>query len=419
MNGIKRLFLSVLLCAGVAAPAAADFESGLAAYYKLDYATALQEWLPLAEQGDAKSVYQLGVLYYRGEGVLRNDRTAAKWFETAAELGDPDAQYNLAVMYANGEGIVQNLERAHMWFLIADWRYQTGDGSEWALKSKELAARNRDLTAAQISEASVARARRQAEQKQALLLALDRQATRQAPPMPVTKEPIAAAAPAAGDCQAAECDVPAMEQPAFAAAPTAKALPESARGSEEPDLDIFPIVSDYRSPTGPTGNNRSGPHWGIDIRAPKGTPVLAVADGTVYRSRLHNENGHEIKIKHAMGTADEIRIHYGNLDQNLVKVGDKVKRGQVIGIVGNSGSESRTEMTFLHFALWTSSKRGAGGTCCNSKNPNDFWYDTGEVLPIFRPDGDYSDQPHRFVYPVPAKSDLDFFKGMTTALNWQ
>ena len=77
MNGIRRLLLSALLCVGFAVPAAADFESGLAAYYKLDYATALQEWLPLAEQGDAKAAYQLGVLYYRGEGVLRNDRTAA------------------------------------------------------------------------------------------------------------------------------------------------------------------------------------------------------------------------------------------------------------------------------------------------------------------------------------------------------
>jgi TPR repeat protein len=49
----------------------ADFDDGFAAYNRGDYATALEEWRPLAEQGDAFAQYNLGLLYYEGEGVSR------------------------------------------------------------------------------------------------------------------------------------------------------------------------------------------------------------------------------------------------------------------------------------------------------------------------------------------------------------
>jgi hypothetical protein len=52
-------------------------DDGLAAYGRGDYATALQEWLPLAEQGDAVAQYNLGVMYANGWGVPENDAEAA------------------------------------------------------------------------------------------------------------------------------------------------------------------------------------------------------------------------------------------------------------------------------------------------------------------------------------------------------
>ena len=72
-----------------------DFEKGLNAYEKEDYSTALREWTPLAEQGDALAQYNLGLMYDKGQGVPQDYKTAVKWYTLAAEQGDPDSQRNL------------------------------------------------------------------------------------------------------------------------------------------------------------------------------------------------------------------------------------------------------------------------------------------------------------------------------------
>ena len=82
---MKRLILSGLLVVQLAAPAWAGFDEGLAAYKRGDYATALGEWRASAEAGHAASQYDLGLMYYLGEGVERNFREAFKWFVEAAE----------------------------------------------------------------------------------------------------------------------------------------------------------------------------------------------------------------------------------------------------------------------------------------------------------------------------------------------
>ena len=61
-----------------------DYEKGAAAYEIGDYATALREWTPLAEQGDAASQYNLGVMYRKALGVPKNNKTAVKWYRLAA-----------------------------------------------------------------------------------------------------------------------------------------------------------------------------------------------------------------------------------------------------------------------------------------------------------------------------------------------
>ena len=61
-----------------------------------------------AEQGDAKAQSNLGVMYYKGQGVTRNYAEAAKWFRKAAEQGFAEAQYNLGVMYYKGQGVTRN-----------------------------------------------------------------------------------------------------------------------------------------------------------------------------------------------------------------------------------------------------------------------------------------------------------------------
>ncbi len=60
----------------LATPTWADFQAGRDAYKRGDYDTALKEWRPLAEQGDAQAQFQLGVKYDEGQGVAQDIREA-------------------------------------------------------------------------------------------------------------------------------------------------------------------------------------------------------------------------------------------------------------------------------------------------------------------------------------------------------
>jgi hypothetical protein len=60
-----------------------------------NYATALREWTPLAEQGDVSSQYRLGWMYDNGIGVSQDYNIAVKWYRLAAKQGDIFAQYLL------------------------------------------------------------------------------------------------------------------------------------------------------------------------------------------------------------------------------------------------------------------------------------------------------------------------------------
>ena len=81
--------------------ASADFQKGLTVYKSGDYATALREWKPLAEQGNADAQYNLGVMYHTGDGVPKNYKTAMKWYRLAVRKEIPFAQSNLGAMYEN------------------------------------------------------------------------------------------------------------------------------------------------------------------------------------------------------------------------------------------------------------------------------------------------------------------------------
>jgi TPR repeat protein len=106
-----------LLCTAVSAPVMAqDFDKGLGAYEAGDYETALQEFLPLAAQGDVTAQFNLGVMYYNGIGVTQDYAEAANWYRKAAEQGNASAQYNLGVMYDNGIGVTQDYAEAVDWY---------------------------------------------------------------------------------------------------------------------------------------------------------------------------------------------------------------------------------------------------------------------------------------------------------------
>jgi hypothetical protein len=117
----RLLILPVLLLTLlVGNPAfSADYQKGFAAYANGDHATALREWKPLAEQGNASAQSNLGVMYERGQGVPQDDKTAVKWYRLATEQGNASAQYNLGLMYRRGQGVPQDYKTAVKWYTLA------------------------------------------------------------------------------------------------------------------------------------------------------------------------------------------------------------------------------------------------------------------------------------------------------------
>tara|TARA_Y100001934_G_scaffold39083_1_gene45843 strand:+ start:509 stop:1249 length:741 start_codon:yes stop_codon:yes gene_type:complete len=118
LTGTLCLTLAVLFgSAGVSA--SADFRKGLTAYKSGDYATALREWKPLAEQGHFRAQFGLGLMYYHGRGVPKDGETAVKWYRVSAEQGYRYAKYNLAQMYEKGWGVAQDYKTAMKWYTLA------------------------------------------------------------------------------------------------------------------------------------------------------------------------------------------------------------------------------------------------------------------------------------------------------------
>lgn len=84
-----------------------------------DYAQA-HKWFQLAAKRNNKyAEFQLGMTYYTGQGVERDPAKEMSWYEKAARHGLPAAQYNLAVIYNNGEEVPQDYVRAYAWMLLA------------------------------------------------------------------------------------------------------------------------------------------------------------------------------------------------------------------------------------------------------------------------------------------------------------
>ena len=89
------------------------------------------------------------------------------------------------------------------------------------------------------------------------------------------------------------------------------------------------------------------PHHGIDYAAPVGTPVRAVADGTITKKSYDKAAGNMLKIKHP-GNLSSGYLHLRGFAKGI-KVGARVSQGQVIGYVGSTG---RSTGPHLDFRLW-------------------------------------------------------------------
>ncbi len=86
------------------------------AYDRADYKTALEVWLPSAEQGDPKAQTHVGEIYEKGLGSEPNYKAAYIWYKKAAEQGFSRAQFNLGTLYEEGKGIEKNQLMALNWY---------------------------------------------------------------------------------------------------------------------------------------------------------------------------------------------------------------------------------------------------------------------------------------------------------------
>jgi TPR repeat protein len=111
------VFGIALVCTG--AVQAGDFEDGMAAYKRQDYATALAKWRRAALKDDAEAQFNIGLMYNKGQGVARDGKEAARWFQLAALQGVAEAQVNLGVMYDEGQGVAQDYKEAVRWYKLA------------------------------------------------------------------------------------------------------------------------------------------------------------------------------------------------------------------------------------------------------------------------------------------------------------
>jgi len=103
-------------------------------------------------------------------------------------------------------------------------------------------------------------------------------------------------------------------------------------------MRMHPILKDYRH------------HNGIDLTAPAGTKIYATADGVVVQAQYTTGGyGRKILIDHGFG----YKTLYGHCQKILVEAGQQVKRGEVIGLIGNTGLSVRPH---LHYEVWVNNR---------------------------------------------------------------
>ncbi len=152
-----------------------------------------------------------------------------------------------------------------------------------------------------------------------------------------------------------------------------------------------PVISKFGAWNGAGGGPRLWQHSGVDIRAAVGTPVLAAADGTVVRVGRQFLAGKLIVLRHA----EHLATVYFHLSEIAVTSGQAVRRGEMIGRVGNTGNATTPH---LHFGVC----RRDGGQCGDRidagwADPAAYWV-TGN--PCFVAARIATVEPGRLSYPV-------------------
>jgi murein DD-endopeptidase MepM/ murein hydrolase activator NlpD len=147
---------------------------------------------------------------------------------------------------------------------------------------------------------------------------------------------------------------------------------------------VVPVkVPKIFSPYGPRG---SGFHPGVDLSPPEGTPIRAASSGVVQAAACNTNTGRCVgPTSHGYGWYVDIRhpgnvvTRYGHMrSQPVVRVGERVEAGQVIGFVGQTGHATGPH---LHFEVHTPVPPGARVDDSNAVDPVGFMKAVGAPLP--------------------------------------
>ena len=88
-------------------------------------------------------------------------------------------------------------------------------------------------------------------------------------------------------------------------------------------------------------------HTGIDLGGKRGTPIYAIEDGVIDRTKKQDNGALQIVMRGESGS----KFYYGHMDEVLVQGGQRVDAGDVIGLMGDAGSPGAVH---LHFEYWRS-----------------------------------------------------------------
>ena len=97
----------------------AENDIGFKYYQKGNYEKALEIWTVQAEKGSKEALYNIGLLYFFGNGVEKNLPLAFEYCQNAALMGSPRAQNNLAFMYIKGLGVEKSYIHSYAWASVA------------------------------------------------------------------------------------------------------------------------------------------------------------------------------------------------------------------------------------------------------------------------------------------------------------
>ncbi len=108
-------------------------------------------------------------------------------------------------------------------------------------------------------------------------------------------------------------------------------------------VNMANFTSGYGTRSDPFRGSRAM-HAGIDLAGPLGTPIYATADGIVGRSEYAGAYGNLVEINHGQG----IQTRYGHMSRLIARPGQRVRRGELIGLMGSTG---RSTGSHLHYEV--------------------------------------------------------------------